>query len=173
MNSPRIIVMETRRTSSNLPKAPEFNLWIPRLTTLVNFPQRTAVDMANRIRSSKLCAFLERQKAVRGVHCESGFKPLNLRWVHLAMGPPVNIPIPLKWVVHLPQNGTIGFDPPPDLLPLAEPFGLCEPGGDGAHELSGLAKPVGSKCGCGSKTCTNMAPWQMETRTKTCATLAL
>ena len=40
---------------------------------------------------------------------------------HLAMGqhpvPPVNIPIPLKkvlkWVVRLPQNGTIGFDPQP------------------------------------------------------------
>ena len=31
--------------------------------------------------------------------------------------PPVNIPIPtnrLKWVVHLPQNGTIVFDPEPD-----------------------------------------------------------
>ena len=32
--------------------------------------------------------------------------------------PVVNIPIPtkiqvLKWVVHLPQNGTIGFDPQP------------------------------------------------------------
>ena len=42
-------------------------------------------------------------------------------WFHLATGqnpvPPVNIPIPtkigLKWVVHLPQNGTIGFDPQP------------------------------------------------------------
>ena len=33
--------------------------------------------------------------------------------------PPVNIPIPtkkkkrIKWVVHLPQHGTIGFDPQP------------------------------------------------------------
>ena len=29
--------------------------------------------------------------------------------------PPVNIPVPTKidWVVHLPQNGTIGFDPQP------------------------------------------------------------
>ena len=34
---------------------------------------------------------------------------------HVAMGqnpvPPVNIPIPTK--IHLPQNGTIGFDPQP------------------------------------------------------------
>ena len=39
---------------------------------------------------------------------------------HVAMGqnpvPPVNISIPTKidkWLVHLPQNGTMGFDPPP------------------------------------------------------------
>ena len=37
--------------------------------------------------------------------------------MHKAMGqkpvPPVNIPILTKIVVHLPQNGTIGFDPQP------------------------------------------------------------
>ena len=34
------------------------------------------------------------------------------QWVKIQIVPPVNIPIqPLKWVVHLPQNGTIGFDP--------------------------------------------------------------
>ena len=37
-------------------------------------------------------------------------------WVKTIV-PPVNIPIPnkrrLKWVVHLSQNGTIGFDPWP------------------------------------------------------------
>ena len=37
-------------------------------------------------------------------------------WVKIQIVPPVNIPIPTKiWVVHLPQNGTIGFDPQPDV----------------------------------------------------------
>ena len=53
-------------------------------------------------------------------------KPLQPQ-VHLAMGqkpvPPVNIPIPTKiekWVVHLPQTGTFGFDPQP-LQPHRDP----------------------------------------------------
>ena len=47
----------------------------------------------------------------------SCWRPLHMAMVQNPV-PPVNIPIQplnqvLKWVVHLPQNGTIGFDPQP------------------------------------------------------------
>ena len=44
-------------------------------------------------------------------------------WVKIQTVPPIkNIPIPtrLKWVVHLPQNDTSGFDPQ-TLVPVKEP----------------------------------------------------
>ena len=44
-------------------------------------------------------------------------------YIYMGMGqnpvPPVNIPTRLRWVVHLPQNGTIGFDPQPYYLFLS------------------------------------------------------
>ena len=57
--------------------------------------------------------------------------PTMWPWVKIQIVPPVNIPIPtnrLKWVAHLPPNGTIGFDPQPyfaqlpTCLPAKEPI---------------------------------------------------